>query len=238
MNIHVLQHVPFEGIGSIAAWIEARQAIVSHTRFFEAPDLPALDSIDMLIVLGGPMSINDEDILPWLASEKQFIRDAVAREIPILGICLGAQLIAGAMGARVYPNPVKEIGWFPIRAVAVPAGNFRLPQECIAFHWHGETFDLPEGAVHLAESDGCANQAFQLNRNVIGLQFHLETTLHNASALLDNCRDEILAGPYIQSEKELRSIPLSAYRTINAVMNEMLSYLAEAPNKHISHNQS
>jgi GMP synthase-like glutamine amidotransferase len=235
MSIHVLQHVPFEGLGSIAAWVEARQAITSYTRFFEAPDLPALNSIDMLIVLGGPMSVNDEAMLPWLATEKQFIRDAVAREIPILGICLGAQLIASAMGARVYPNPVKEIGWFPVRAVPAPAGNLRFPQECIAFHWHGETFDLPEGAVHLAKSEGCENQAFQLNRNVIGLQFHLETTLHSASALLENCRDEIFDGPYIQSEKELRSVPLSSYQTINAVMNEALSYLAEAPRKHISH---
>jgi len=236
MNIHVLQHVAFEGLGSIAAWVKARQAIVSYTRFFEAPDLPALDSIDMLIALGGPMSVNDEDRLPWLAPEKQFIRNAVAREIPILGICLGAQLIAGAMGARVYPNPVKEIGWFPIRAVPVPAGNLRLPQECIAFHWHGETFDLPEGAVHLAKSDGCESQAFQLNRNVIGLQFHLETTLHSASSLLENCRDEIIAGPWIQSEKELRSVPLSSYQTINSVMDEVLAYLVEAWSKPISHN--
>jgi GMP synthase-like glutamine amidotransferase len=236
MNIHVLQHVAFEGLGSIEAWIEARQAIVSYTRFFEAPYLPALDSIDMLIALGGPMSVNDEDILPWLAPEKQFIRDAVAREIPTLGICLGAQLIAGAMGARIYPNPVKEIGWFPIRAVPAHAGNLRLPQECIAFHWHGETFDLPEGAVHLAKSDGCENQAFQLNRNVIGLQFHLETTLHGALALLENCRDEIIAGPYIQSEKELRSVPFSSYQTLHAAMNEVLSYIAEARSKPISYN--
>jgi GMP synthase-like glutamine amidotransferase len=233
MNIHVLQHVAFEGLGSIADWIETRQALVSYTRFFEAPGLPALDSIDMLIILGGPMSVNDEDMLPWLAPEKQFIRDAVALEIPILGICLGAQLIAGAMGARVYQNPVKEIGWFPIRAVSTPVGNLCLPQECIAFHWHGETFDLPEGAVHLAKSDGCENQAFQLNRNVIGLQFHLETTLHSASSLLENCRDEIIADPYIQSEKELRSVPLSSYQTINLVMNEVLAYLVEAPRKQI-----
>jgi GMP synthase-like glutamine amidotransferase len=231
MNIHVLQHVAFEGLGSIGAWIEAGQATLSSTRFFEAPDLPTLDSVDMLIILGGPMSVLDEDGLPWLIQEKQFIRDAVAREIPILGICLGAQLIASAMGARVYPNPVKEIGWFPVRAVPAPAGYLRLPQECMAFHWHGETFDLPEGAVHLARSDGCVNQAFQLHRNVIGLQFHLETTLHGASALLENCGDEIVAGPYIQSEKELRSVPFSSYQTLHAVMNEVLCYLAEAPVK-------
>jgi GMP synthase-like glutamine amidotransferase len=228
MRVHVLQHVSFEGLGSIAAWLEARQAMISYTRFLGAPHLPALDSIDMIIIMGGPMSVNDEDQFPWLVQEKQFIRDAVVHEIPILGICLGAQLIAGAMGARVYRNPVKEIGWFPIRAVPAPAGNLRLPQECAAFHWHGETFDLPAGAVHLARSAGCENQAFQLNRDVIGLQFHLETTLESAVALLDNCRDDIVAGPYIQSELALRSILPSSYQAINAVMDEVLSYLVAA----------
>jgi GMP synthase-like glutamine amidotransferase len=227
MRIHVLQHVPFEGIGSIAAWAEARQAMIQYTRFFEDFNLPALDSIDMIIVMGGPMSVNDENKYPWLVQEKSFLRDAVARGIPVLGICLGAQLIASALGARVYQNAVKEIGWFPVRAVSATDGNLHLPQECLAFHWHGETFDLPAGAVHLAESDVCRNQAFQLNRNVIGFQFHLETTPESASALLENCRDEILPGPYIQSEKELRSVPLSSYQTINALMNDVLAYLTE-----------
>jgi GMP synthase-like glutamine amidotransferase len=225
MRVHVLQHVPFEGLGSIAAWLEARKATILWTRFFEAPKLPAPDSVDMNIILGGPMSVNDEKELSWLVQEKQYIRDSIARGIPILGICLGAQLIAGAMGARIYKNPVKEIGWFPIHAVPATDGGLHLPQECIAFHWHGETFDLPAGAVHLAESEACRNQAFQLNRNVIGLQFHLETTVQSAAALLENCRDELVAGPYIQSEKELRSVPHSSYQAIHSVMNEVLSYL-------------
>jgi GMP synthase-like glutamine amidotransferase len=226
MKAHVLQHVSFEGLGSIAAWLEVRKAKISYTRFFSDPTLPAADSIDMLIILGGPMSVNDEDSLPWLVREKQFIRDSIANGIPILGICLGAQLIASAMGARIYKNPVKEIGWFPIRAIPATDGSFQLPQKCIAFHWHGETFDLPAGAVHLAESEACKNQAFQLNRNVIGFQFHLETTVQSAASLLENCRNELIAGPCIQSEKELRSVPLSHYQAINAVMNEVLSHLA------------
>jgi GMP synthase-like glutamine amidotransferase len=229
MKIHVLQHVPFEGLGSIAAWIEARRAKIAYTKFFENHDLPDPDSIDMLIILGGPMSVNDEDTLPWLVREKQFVRDAIARRIPILGICLGAQIIASAMGARVHQNPLKEIGWFPVRAVPAPPGTLRLPQECMAFHWHGETLDLPAGAVHLAKSDACENQAFQLNRNVLGFQFHLETTLHSASALLENCAQEIVAGPFIQSDMELRSVPLSLYQEINARMNNVLSYLAAMP---------
>jgi GMP synthase-like glutamine amidotransferase len=226
MKVHVLQHVSFEGFGSIGAWLEEKSAAIRYTKLFENQELPAIDTMDILIIMGGPMSVNDEAEFPWLIREKEFIRSAVKRGIPILGICLGAQLIASAMGASVYRNPVKEIGWFPIRRVPVAGGNLQLPEECIVFHWHGETFDLPEGAVHLAESAACVNQAFQLNRNVIGLQFHMETTVESANALIENCREELIPGPYIQSEQMLRSVPPSAYRSVNAIMNEVLSYLA------------
>jgi GMP synthase-like glutamine amidotransferase len=225
MRVHVLQHVPFEGLGSIAGWLETKRAVIGYTRFFEDPQLPAPDSIDALIILGGPMSVNDEDQLPWLIEEKKFIRNAVARGIPILGICLGAQMIASAMGALVYRNRDKEIGWFPVRALPAPAESLPLPKECTVFQWHGETFDLPEGAVHLAQSDGCENQAFQLNRNVVALQFHLEATIDSSSALLENCRDDIVPGSYIQDEATLRTVPASAYQNINAVMNNVLNYL-------------
>jgi len=184
-----------------------------------------VNSIDMVIAMGGPMSVNDEDRLPWLVSEKQFIHDAVLRGIPVLGVCLGAQLVAAAMGARVYRNSVKEIGWFPVRAVPAPADSFAFPGECPAFHWHGETFDLPAGAIRIAETEGCKNQAFQLNRNVIGLQFHLETTPESVSALLENCREDIVPGPYVQREDELRAVPLSSYRAINDLMDKLLSYI-------------
>jgi GMP synthase-like glutamine amidotransferase len=225
MRVHVLQHVPFEGLGSIGPWLEKQEAKVSYTRFFASTRLPSPNAIDMVIIMGGPMSANNEDKLPWLVPEKQFIHDVVLRGVPVLGVCLGAQLIAAAMGARVYRNPVSEIGWFSVRRVATPKGNFAFPEECMVFHWHGETFDLPVGAVHIAESDGCKNQAFQLNRNAVGLQFHLETTLESVSALLDNCRQDLVSGPYIQSEAEIRAIPRSSYRAINDLMDKVLSYL-------------
>jgi GMP synthase-like glutamine amidotransferase len=228
MRVHILQHVPYEGIGSIGPWLESRKAEVSYTRFFETDRLPLPRSADMIIAMGGPMSVNDEDKLPWLMREKQFIRDAILQGIPVLGVCLGAQLIAGAMGASVHRNRVKEIGWFPVRATPGPPGSFRLPADCMVFHWHGETFDLPAGAVRLASSDVCKNQAFQINRNVIGLQFHLEATIESVSALVENCRDELVSGDYVQSEAEIRAVPLSSYQTINSVMNQVLEYLIRA----------
>ena len=227
MKAQVLQHVGFEGLGSISQWLVDQKANIACTRFFESDPLPPPGSVDMIIVMGGPMSANDEDRFPWLKPEKQFIRDAIIRGIPVLGICLGAQLIASAMGATVYRNPVKEIGWFPVRSTPTAAGCFEFPKEFVPFHWHGETFELPAGAVRLAKSDACENQAFQINRNVLGLQFHLETTFESASALLENCRTEIVQSPYIQSEIELCSVPLSSYQAINSVMNNILSYLAQ-----------
>jgi GMP synthase-like glutamine amidotransferase len=227
MRVHILQHVPFEGLGSIGSWLEKQEAKVSYTRFFDSPRLPALNSVDMVIAMGGPMSVNDEDNLPWLVPEKQFIHDAVLRGLPVLGVCLGAQLIAAAMSGRVYRNSLSEIGWFPVRAAAIPEGNFGFPGECPAFHWHGETFDLPAGAVLLAESEGCRNQAFQLNRNTIGLQFHLEITPESVSALLDNCRGDLVPGPYVQSESEIRAVPLTSYQAANSLMDKVLSCLTK-----------
>jgi GMP synthase-like glutamine amidotransferase len=225
MRVHVLQHVPFEGLGSIAPFLESHGAAITCTRFFEPHRLPAPDSIDMIIAMGGPMSVNDGPTLPWLEMEKQFLRAAINAGIRVLGICLGAQLIASALGAAVYKNPVKEIGWFPVTALPAAPGTLQLPAQCTPFHWHGETFDLPEGAVRLAESAACKNQAFQFERTVVGLQFHLEATLESASALLENCRNDLVSGPYVQSEAELRAVPKSSHQAINAVMSEVLSYL-------------
>jgi GMP synthase-like glutamine amidotransferase len=227
MKVHVLQHLPFEDLGNIAPNLKARGAQISYTHFFNNQKLPVLDGIDLIIIMGGSMSVNDEEQLPWLKLEKQFIRNAIEREISLLGVCLGAQLIANSLGARVYRNPHKEVGWFPIRRVSTPVGYFSLPKECLVFHWHGETFDLPEGSVQLAESDACRNQAFQIKRNVIGLQFHLETTPENASALLDNFWDDLTPGPYVQSESAIRTTPRSHYQSIKSIMDNLLSYLLD-----------
>jgi GMP synthase-like glutamine amidotransferase len=225
MRIHVLQHVPFEGLGSIAAWLDARKAVVSYTRFFESAILPDPTTVDLVIALGGPMSVNDEGELPWLAAEKAFVRSCITANKAVLGICLGAQLIASALAARVYPGPHREIGWLPIEAVPTPEGLFAFPTVVTVFHWHGETFDLPPDAIRLARSAGCENQAFQVGRRVMGLQFHLETTPTAADAILTHCRDELVDGPYIQAEAVIRSVAPISYDRVNGLMVEVLDYL-------------
>jgi len=229
MRAHYLQHVPFEGLGSIEPWFEAAGYESTHSRLFETTDLPDEKTIDLLVIMGGPMSVNDEDKFPWLVSEKQFIREVIKSGKPVLGICLGAQLIASAMGARIFRNPVKEIGWFPIHAVDSNDGSaFRFPPSETVFHWHGETFDLPLGAIRLAKSEGCENQAFQLGNSVIGLQFHLETTPDSAQTIVENCRNELVEGKYIQTEQEILSAPQERYGSINSLMVDILEYLHKA----------
>jgi GMP synthase-like glutamine amidotransferase len=231
MNVRVLQHVPFEGLGSIEAWLGARPARVEYTRFYRSPVLPDLRAVDLVIAMGGPMSVNDEREHPWLKPEKAFLKEAVGRGLPVLGVCLGAQMIASALGARVCANACKEIGWFPVRAVSTDADVFRFPPQVTVFHWHGETFDLPPGAIHLASSAGCQNQAFQIGRNVIGLQFHLETTPESADAIIRNCRAELVEGEYVQTEQALRSVSEAEYGGINRLMDEVLTYITRIPGR-------
>jgi GMP synthase-like glutamine amidotransferase len=225
MNVHILQHVPFEGIGSMEPWLKMQAANITSTCFYEPWKLPDVSHLDLIIAMGGPMSVNDEAELPWLVQEKEFIRAAIQQEVPVLGICLGAQLIASALGARVDAGRQREIGWFDIEAVPHAGGAFTFPPTTTVFHWHGETFDLPAGAVHLARSAACAHQAFQIGANVIGLQFHLETTPESADAIIAQCRDELVADTFVQTEAALRAVPPAGYERINALMCDVLSYL-------------
>ncbi len=227
MKVHVLQHAPFEGLAGLSSLLAEHQACITSTRFFETPILPSLEGIDLIIAMGGPMSVNDEAGLPWLVEEKRFVHDAVKHGTPVLGVCLGAQLIASALGARVYRNPQKEIGWFPIEAVQAAGTDhaFAFPKKLNVFHWHGETFDLPAGAIHLARSAACEHQAFQVGRRTLALQFHLEVTLDAVKAFVENGEDELLPAPFIQTKAELLTAPASTYTEATACLRRVLEHL-------------
>lgn len=181
MRVHWLQHADFEDLGCIAPWLAARGDQVTHTRLYAGERLPEASAFDWLIVMGGPMNIYEYAAHPWLRAEKQLIGEAYRQGRKLLGICLGAQLIADVLGGPVTRNAHSEIGWFPVRRKATPSHFFQdFPAEFTAFHWHGDTFAVPPGASSLMHSEACANQAYELGRQVAAIQFHLEVTAANA----------------------------------------------------------
>jgi len=226
MRAHYFQHDPAEGLGSIEPWLQANGYQLTCTRFFAAEELPNPQDIDLLVIMGGPMSVNDEANHPWLVREKQFVRTAIKSGKSVLGICLGAQMIACELGARVFPNREKEIGWHSVHGLT-PADDstFSLPPSQTMFHWHGETFELPRGATRLARSEACENQAFQLGRRVIGLQFHPEMTPGLAAAIVAACSDELVPAKYVQTAEEILSASQEQYQAMHEVMDSALAYL-------------
>jgi GMP synthase-like glutamine amidotransferase len=176
MRIHSRQHEPFEGLGNIEVWAKNKGHSISRTLLFKNEKLSENSNFDWLVIMGGSMNIYEEDKFPWLREEKNFIAKAIAANKILLGVCLGSQLIADVLGGKVSKNKFKEIGWFPVsltREARNPSIFSSLPCTFTAFHWHGDTFKIPQGAKRIAQSEGCANQAFECGR-AIGLQFHLE----------------------------------------------------------------
>ncbi len=234
MKLHYLQHVPFENPGTILTWAEKHDCMVTSTHFYDNEDLPAHEDYDWLVVMGGPMNIFDEENYPWLALEKLFISEAVDSGKIVIGICLGAQLIADVIGGTVVKNPNLEIGWFPVtlnmNSRSSPIFSF-FPRHPIVFEWHGDTFtNLPEDAISIAGNEACSNQAFMYKGKVFGFQFHLESTQKIIEDLVSNCENEMIPGAFVQSKEELSSHP-EYIKQINQWMDMFLTNLEKIEKK-------
>ncbi len=210
MNIHCFQHVSFETPGTIVDWVESKGHSITYTYFFEENhSLPALDRIDALLIMGGYMNVDEEEKFPWLVKEKKFIREAFDSGKKIIGICLGAQLVAASLGAKVYKAKEKEIGFFPVtftrKALGHPLFNhFKNPYP--VFHWHGDTFDLPDLALRVATTPVSENQTFLIGKNVLGIQFHPEMNESIIEALMLHDAAELKEpGAFIQNSPEIRN---------------------------------
>jgi GMP synthase-like glutamine amidotransferase len=228
MNVHYFQHVPYEGLGYIETWLEQNHHHISTTKFFETNfQLPEISDIDALIIMGGLMGVYDETQFPWLKQEKAFIKSCVQSGKKILGICLGAQLIADCLGAKVIPAKNKEIGWFPVfptEECKQTAWFYELfKHHPVVFHWHGDQFKIPQnGSLNLLHSEANLNQAFYCNQHIIGLQFHLEVTQDTLKQMIDNGKDELIQSPFIQPEKAIIESDKSI-KACNTLMSKILN---------------
>ncbi len=200
MKAHCIMHVPFEGPGYIEDWFNSHGIQLIFWRLYESNKLPDPHDIDFLLIMGGPMNIYEYEKFPWLKAEKSLLKTCIAQGKKILGICLGSQIIADVLGEKAYKGSEKEIGWFPV------AGDKNiLPGSFIPFHWHGETYNLPDGADHLASSLVTKNQAFSYNKNVLALQFHLEVNEALIEGLLKNASNDLTAGDWVQNPEGIRN---------------------------------
>ncbi len=181
-------------------WARARHHSLQVSALYAGDSLPSRGEFDLLVVMGGPMSVHDEAAYGWLAPEKRLLREVLEAGGAVLGICLGAQLVAESLGASVYRQGQAEIGWYPVRWSQAARDQGLVPagvSETVALHWHGETFTLPEGAQLLASSEACGHQAFRFER-ALALQFHLEMDRPAVEAIVRHCGAEIGEGAFQQ----------------------------------------
>lgn len=227
MNALVFQHVWYEGPAYILQALENRGYKTSILALWTALPFPAPENFDFLVVMGGPMSVHDHQNYQWMIAEKAFIQEWTKTGKPVLGICLGAQLLAEALGANVRPNPQKEIGWYPVRwlgSVLRAGEQHNGGMSTTVFHWHGETFDIPTTAVRIAESDACANQGFYAG-SALGLQFHLEVTPESLKIMAREGSEELIPGGFVQSADEIAQLGANYCSAANQSLERLLDDL-------------
>lgn len=207
MRLHSLEHVSFEALAAIGDWAKGKNISTSSTKLFSGQKLPHPDDFDFLCIMGGPMNIYQEDQYPWLKAEKEFISAAIEAGKIVVGICLGAQLIADCLGGKITKNEFGEIGWNKIQ-LTVQARNMsqfkHLPAVMEVFQWHGDTFSLPDNAISIASSEGCVNQGFVYAGKVYAFQFHIEYDRQSIETMIEKCPEDFTSGGrYIQSATQM-----------------------------------
>jgi GMP synthase-like glutamine amidotransferase len=211
MSVLICKNIEIEGPGTIEDYLRMQQIPYKIVELSKGEVIPNPDNFDILIIMGGPMSVNEAEIYPYIEEEEKLIRDFISKGRKILGICLGAQIMAKALGSRVYPGLEKEIGWYDIefteegmrdplmQKLAIHPESGDLWRKFKVFHWHGETFDIPQGAVRLAGSELYPNQAFRYGSNAYAFQFHIEVT---KEMIHEWCKDEPVDFPRMEKDTE------------------------------------
>jgi GMP synthase-like glutamine amidotransferase len=227
-RLHIFQHVPFENAEHIAVWAQRQGFTISVTRWFDGEKPPLAAEIDWLVILGGPMNIYEHRNHPWLIEEKKFISEVIGLKKKIVGICLGAQLLADVLGAKVYQNQQKEIGWFPVQWSPLAVQKIpTLPKENTVLHWHGDTFDLPANSQLIVSSAACVNQGFIHDNHILAFQFHIESTAASLQVMCEYERDELVTDRYIQTEAQLLG-EKSHFNTNHQLLDSWLAWLQDS----------
>ncbi len=206
MNALIIKHIEIEGPGLMEPLLKQEKIPFQVLNLETGTHLPKLDDLTHIVILGGPMNVYEEDQYPFLREEDHFIKEAIKKGKSVLGICLGAQLIAKALGARVFTAPVKEIGWYDVSLTRIGSRDplfSRFPKTFSVFQWHGDTFDIPRGAKLIATSHSVPHQAFRYGGNVYGLQFHLEVTEEMVHEWMETYNEEIQSPPSCFSKAEI-----------------------------------